>query len=114
MDVYPGPFSILKRIVVDGTMALVPSVTVYVTFSILKRIVVDGTHAFDLDTASTAQTFQYPQTDRGRWNWREVLTRHYRRQAFSILKRIVVDGTRHSTPTPISYRDLSVSSNGSW
>ena len=61
-------FSILKRIVVDGTgPEAAAKALLELTFSILKRIVVDGT-AFDDDFRHPAIVFQYPQTDRGRWN----------------------------------------------
>ena len=82
--------------------------------------------------------FQYPQTDRGRWNDEVTEGTTTLRDAFSILKRIVVDGTVPNTTNSIAeapfsilkrivvdgiFRrthlsgvnlSLSVSSNGSW
>ena len=92
------PFSILKRIVVDGTHLFLLESPPYLAFSILKRIVVDGTWTWPGSPGWKLTCFQYPQTDRGRWNDDLRAAFSYEYQAFSILKRIVVDGTDKRQP----------------
>ena len=48
-------------------LAIIAAMSRECAFSILKRIVVDGT-GLGATCADSGHAFQYPQTDRGRWN----------------------------------------------